>query len=85
MVTASFTGLGKSLRTGACTSDLFERRTEDILDDKKQARGYAIDSKKLKWALSLIVNGEMSLDEISWLWNEDNYIITANREVYHII
>ena len=58
MVLTTFTGLGKSLRTGGATIDLFEMRAQDILSDKKQAKGFTITPKQLKKAISLVVEGQ---------------------------
>ena len=83
MVSTVYTGMGKALRTGGMTVDGFAVRALEISDCPRRFKGYTIDAKALKMAIGLIAEGKLSLDNLSWLWNSDNYLVTPNNEIYH--
>ena len=83
MVSTTYTGTGRSLRTGGYTVDLFAVRALEISDCPRRFKGYEIEAKALKKTISMIAEGRLSLDCLSWLWNTGNVIATPNEEIYH--
>ena len=83
MVSTTYTGTGRSLRTGGFTVDMFAMRALEISDCPRRFKGYDIDGQALKTTISLIAEGKLSLDCLSWLWNPGNYLVTPNDEIYH--
>ena len=85
MTCATFTGYGKAMMTGAATVNMFGVAAREIAENSKRCKGFTIDAKKLKKAIEQVAKGDLSLDEISWIWNPGNYIVTQEREIYYFM
>ena len=85
MVCTTFTGYGRAMLTGAATVNMFAMTAQDISDSPRRFKGYTIDPNKLKEAIKMIAAGKLSLDEVSWIWNEGNYIVTAQEEIFYFM
>ena len=84
MVTTTFTGFGRAMKTGAATISHFSMTANDILETPQRFKGYTVDPNKLRMTIQQIKNGELSLDELSWLWEDTNFIVTGQNEVFYI-
>ena len=84
MVTTTFTGYGRAMRTGRATVSHFALTAKDILQAPQTFKGYTIDPQMLRKTIKLIRDGELSLDEISWLWEDGTHIVTPKQEVFYI-
>ena len=83
MIGTTYTGTGKNPRTGGLTVDLFAVRARDIIERPKSFKGYSVDSDALRRTIKMITEGKLSLDCLSWLWNNENYLVTPDDEIYH--
>ena len=84
LITTTFTGYGRAMRTGAATISHFSLTANDIIHAPQIFKGYTINPKTLRETIQLIKNGELSLDEISWLWEDAHFIVTSKNEVFYI-
>ena len=84
MVTTTFTGYGRAMKTGASTVSLFSMIASDVHNAPQNYQGHTIDPKKLRHTIKQIRDGELSLDELSWLWDDANFIVTGKKQVFYI-
>ena len=82
MVATTYTGYGRKMLTGAATVNMFAVRAHEVTESPRRFRGYTIDPDKLKETIKQIAAGKMSLDELSWIWNQGNYIVTPEEKIY---
>ena len=85
MVTTTSTGFGRAMYTGRATVSMFAMTAQDVTTSSKRFKGYTIDPQRLKTAITMISEGKMSLDELSWIWNEGNYIVTPQEEIFYFM
>ena len=85
MVTTTFTGYGRKMLTGAATVNMFAVQAQEITECPKRFRGYTIDPDQLKETIKKIAAGQMSLDELSWIWNQGNYLVTPEEKIYYFM
>ena len=85
MISTTFVGHGRAMRTGASTLTLFGMTTRRFNEQPLNFKGYTIDPRQLKKTIKQIADGVVSIDELSWLWNETNMIVTALGEVYYVL
>ena len=71
--------------TGSATVNMFAVQAREIFDGPKRYKGYTIDPNKMKEAIKMVAAGKLSLDEVSWIWNEGNYIVTAQEEIFYFM
>ena len=83
MVSTTFPGYGRAMLTGSATVNMFAMTAHDISDSPRRFKGFTIDPKKLKDAIKMVAEGKLSLDELSWIWNEGNYIVTQHEEIFY--
>ena len=85
MITTTFTGYGRAMLTGSSTVSMFAMTAQDISDSPRRFKGFTIDPMKLKTAIRMVAEGKLSLDDLSWIWNEGNYIVTAQEEIFYFM
>ena len=86
MVTTTYTGYGRRMLTGAATVNMFSAsRAQEITECPKRFRGYTIDPDQLKETIKKIAAGQMSLDVLSWIWNQGNYLVTPEDKIYYFM
>ena len=71
--------------TGAATVNMFAVQAREISEGPKRYKGYTIGPNKMKEAIKMVAAGKLSLDEVSWIWNQGNYIVTPNEEIYYFM
>ena len=64
---------------------MFAVRAHEVTESPRRFRGYTIDPDKLKETIKKIAAGKMSLDELSWIWNQGNYIVTPEEKIYYFM
>ena len=85
MVTTTFSGHGRAMKTGASTINLFAMTARNLVENPHHFKGFTIDPKKLKKTIQQIAAGQLSIDEVSWIWEETNFIVTAQSEVFYFM
>ena len=85
VIKTTFSGHGQAMKTGAQTLTIFGQMVRRFNEQPNTFKGYQIDPKELKKTISQIADGVVSIDELSWLWNETNMIVTALGEVYYVL
>ena len=73
------------MKTGASTVNLFAMTARNLVENPHRFKGFTIDPKKLKKTIQQIAAGQLSIDEVSWIWEETNFIVTAQSEVFYFM
>ena len=81
IIGTTFTGTGKNVRTGGLTVDLCAIRALDVHEAPKKFKGYTVDTAALRRTIKMIIEGQLSFDSLSWLWNQDNFLVTPDNEI----
>ena len=85
MVTTTFTGCGRAMHTGRATVSMFSITAQDVVASPKRFRGHTIDPQRLKLAITMVSEGRMSLDDLSWIWAPGNYLVTEKEEIFYFM
>ena len=85
MITTTFTGHGRAMLTGSATVNMFAMTAQDITSSPRRFKGFTIDPQKIKDAIKQVAEGKISLDDLSWIWSEGNYIVTAQEEIFYFM